>query len=240
MSTNPIWRLFVVVFAVGVMEKSSLGEDRESKFTQSPPWMSSVGEASDHLSLAADCLARGDDAGAATYLARHVASNPSQVIFRSQLADLLAKLDRLTAAQSQYESAIAHAQDGPKAAREQLVHFHTRLMEIARLREDSYAEHLHRGIGLCIVATRLTESGKLDDVERILIKAASALKEAQGRRPDDARPAWYLYLVWSKLDQPRPAEKCLQKAIAAAPLSSLTPVETRELFLASGRQTIAK
>jgi len=191
-------------------------------------------EPNDSLGLAADCLASGNDIGAATHLGRHVRANPTHVVFRAQLADILTRLDRLTEAQSQFETAIAYAQDGPKAARERLVHFHTRVMEIARQREDTFAEHLHRGIGLCIVATRLGESGKSDDVERILIKAAGALKEAHERRPDDARPLWYLYQVWTKLDQPRPAEKCLQKAIAAAPLSELTPAELRELHLIGG------
>ena len=161
----------------------------------------------DHLSLAADCLERGDDAAAAVHLERHVGENPDQIVFRARLADLLVRLDRLPAAQAQYEAAAAHAHDGPPAARRQLVHYHTRLMEIARSRGDDYAEHLHRGIGLYFVGRRLSDEGSTDEVERILCKAAAALKEAQAARPDEARPAWYLYCIWSHLDQPRPAER---------------------------------
>lgn len=208
--------------------------DRNPRTAADPP------NATDALSIAADCIVRGDDIGAATNLTRHLVSNPEQVVFRGQLADILARLDRLSEAQAQFESAVAYAQDGSKSARERLVHFHTRIMEIARLREDAYTEHLHRGIGLFIVATRLIESGKTDDVERILIKSAGALKEAQSKRPDEARPAWYLYQVWTKLDQPRPAEKCLQKAVATAPLSNLTDAESRDLFLATSALRVAK
>jgi hypothetical protein len=106
-------------------------------------------------------------------------------------------------------------------------------MEIARQREDAYAEHLHRGIGLYLVAGRIEDGAESDDVERLLCKAATALKEAQALRPDDARPAYYLYRVWLKLDQPRPAEKALRQALNAAPFCRLTPAESRELALAS-------
>jgi hypothetical protein len=188
--------------------------------------------APDHVSLAADCLERGDDAAAAGHLERHVGEHPDQVVFRARLADLLVRLDRLPAAQAHYEAAVAHAQDGPAAARRQLIHFHTRLMEIARLRDNAYAEHLHRGIGLYLVGCRLSEEGKPEEVERLMCKAAAALTEAEAARPDDARPAWYLSCVWSHLDQPRPADRALRKASAAAPFSRLTPAEARELALA--------
>jgi tetratricopeptide (TPR) repeat protein len=187
--------------------------------------------APDALSLAADCLDRGDDAGAVNHLEKHVGQHPDHVLFRAQLADLLARLDRLPEAQGHYETATAHAQDGPAAVRKHLVRYHTRLMEIARQRDDTYAEHLHRGIGLYLVAGRIEDGAESDDVERLLCKAATALKEAQSLRPDDARSAYYLYRVWLKLDQPRPAEKALRQALAAAPFSRLTPTEARELAL---------
>ena len=190
----------------------------------------------DHLSLAADCLERGDDAAAAVHLERHVGENPDQIVFRARLADLLVRLDRLPAAQAQYEAAAAHAHDGPPAARRQLVHYHTRLMEIARSRGDDYAEHLHRGIGLYFVGRRLSDEGSTDEVERILCKAAAALKEAQAARPDEARPAWYLYCIWSHLDQPRPAERALRQAIANAPFSRLSAAEARKLELIRGHR----
>jgi tetratricopeptide (TPR) repeat protein len=186
---------------------------------------------SDPLELAADCLERGDEAGAANHLCKYVRANPDQVVFRAQLADLLARLDRLPEAQSHYQAAAALAQDGP--ARDRLVHYHTRLMEMARLRGDEYAEHLNRGIGLYLVAMRLTDSDEKGDAERLLCKAAKALNEAQAHRPDDARTAWYLYRVWTQLEQPRPAERALRKAMGGAALSELTPTESRELAMAA-------
>jgi hypothetical protein len=171
---------------------------------------------------------------AAAHLERHVGGHPDQVVFRAQLADLLARLDRLPEAQAHLEAAAAYAQDGSPAARRELVHYHTRLMEIARLRDDVYAEHLHRGIGLYLVGRRMADKDA-GEAERLLCKAAAALKEAQAACPGDARPAWYLYRVWSQLDQPRPADRALRKAIAAAPFSRLTPAESRELTMA-GRE----
>jgi tetratricopeptide (TPR) repeat protein len=196
--------------------------------------------APDPLSLAADCLERGEDAAAVGHLENHIRAHPDQVIFRAQLADLLVRMDRLTDAQSHFELAASYAQDGPPAARRELVHYHTRLMELARRREDAFAEHLHQGIGLYLVAMRLASDGDAGDVERLMCKAAAALKEAQIARPDDARPAWYLYRVWSHLDQPRPADRALRQAVANAPFSQLTPSETRELALAGRPQSVTR
>jgi tetratricopeptide (TPR) repeat protein len=187
------------------------------------------------LGRAADCLERGDLPAAARHLEKHVVQHPDQVVFRAQLGDLLVRLEQLPEAQAHFETAAAQAQDGPPIVRKELVHYHTRLMEIAQLREDEYAERLHRGIGLYLVATGLvSRSADAADVERLMCKAAAALVEAQAKRPDDARPAWYLYRVWTYLEQPRPAAKALQQAVAAAPFSFLTPTESRELAMAKG------
>lgn len=197
--------------------------------------------APDALSLAADCLDRGDFSAAAGHLEKHVRQFPDQVIFRAQLGDLLVRLDRLPDAQAQFETVTAQAQDGPPIVRNELVHYHTRLMEIGVQRADEYAEYLHRGIGLYLVAVGL-EKREADpaDVERLLCKAAKALKDAQDRRPDDARAAWYLYRVWNQLDQPRPAAKALRQALAAAPFSALTPAEARELAVAGRAEVVVK
>ena len=96
-------------------------------------------------------------------------------------------------------------------------------------------------IGLYLVAVRLAErDGDPGEVERLLCKAALALQDAEAKRPDDARAAWYLYKVWSQLDQPRPAAKALRQAAAAAPFSTLTPVEARDLALASRPEVVLK
>ena len=187
----------------------------------------------DPLTLAADCLEQGDLPAACRHLAAHVRRHPDQVVFRAQLADLLARQDRLPEAQAHFEAAATQAQDGPPVVRRERVHFHTRLMEIAQKRGDEYAELLHRGIGLYLVAARLAErDADPGDVERLMCKAVKALAAAQEQRPDDARAAWYLYRVWTHLDQPRPAARALRQATAAAPFSTLTPAEARDLALA--------
>ena len=187
------------------------------------------------IALALDCLERGDNAAAVRYLKVHVTRHADQVLFRAQLAELLLGLNRFSEAQAEFEGVIACSQEGAPGTRSRLVHYHTRLMEIAREREDEYGEYLHRGIGLHLVACQLAGKGAsgAGDVERLQCKAAAALKEAQALRPEDARASWYLYRVWSQLDQPRPADKALHKAVATAPFSKLTPLEARELALVS-------
>jgi len=195
----------------------------------------------DPLTLAADCLERGDLPAAVGHLEAHVREFPDQVIFRAQLADLLARLERLPEAQAHFEAAAACAQDGPPVVQKERVHYHTRLMEIAQERHDEYAEHLHRGVGLYLVAARLVErDGDPAEIERLLCKAALALKDAQAKRPEDARAAWYLYKVWSQLDQPRPAAKALRQAAAAAPFSTLTACEARDLAMAFRPEVVLK
>jgi len=91
------------------------------------------------------------------------------------------------------------------------------------------------------VAARLADrDADPGDVERLLCKAALALQDAQAKRPDDARAALYLYRIWSRLDQPRPAAKALRQATAAAPFSALTPCEARDLALASRPEVVLK
>ena len=55
-------------------------------------------------------------------------------------------------ARDQFERFVADVQDDAALADEHLVHCHSRLMEIAEGEEDEYAEHLHRGIGLYLLA----------------------------------------------------------------------------------------
>jgi hypothetical protein len=185
----------------------------------------------DALELAADCLDRGDSVGAARHLARHVDRHPDQVLFRLQLAELLYEQERFADAGRHFETAVGYAQDGSPAVRKHLIHCHTRLMEVARVTADAYAERLHRGIGLYLVAVQLTGRTEAEEVERLLCKAAAELREAQAVRPADPRAAWYLYRVWVKLGQPRPAERALREARAGAGLADLTAIETRDLAL---------
>lgn len=192
------------------------------------------------IALALDSLERGDNAAAVRHLKEHVTRNADQLLFRAQLAELLLGMNRFAEAQVEFEAVIACSQEGSPGSRSRLVHYHTRLMEIAREREDEYGEYLHRGIGLHLVACQLASKGDSGEVERLQCKAAAALKEAQSHRPEDARVAWYLYRVWSQLDQPRPAEKALNKAVATAAFSKLTPLEARELALVGRPGSVLK
>jgi hypothetical protein len=109
-------------------------------------------------------------------------------------------------------------------------------MEIAELAEDDYGAHLHHGIALYLLACQRAPLPEDDDPnlspESLLCKAAGELMQARMERPDEARPCWYLFEVWSRLAQNQPASRWLRAAEAAAPFSSLTPAERRDLHLA--------
>jgi tetratricopeptide (TPR) repeat protein len=194
--------------------------------------------ARNHLSLAAAFLARGQDEQAAPHLAVYVEAQPDHLVVRAHYAELLLRLERRGEARVQFERFVAEVQDHETLARQHLVHCHSRLMEIAEGEEDEYAEHLHRGIGLYLLGcqrARLGESEGTLTAEGLLCKAAGELTMARLRRPDEARPWWYLYAVWAELAQQQPAARCLRAAAAAAPLSYLTPSEQRDLYLACRR-----
>src|SRR5262249_56555631 len=102
--------------------------------------------------------------------------------------------------------------------------------------EDSYGEHLHRGIGLYYLAVQraaLPEPGDELPPQALLCKAAGELSLARLERPDEARPLWYLHEIWGRLAQRQPALRALRAAAAAAPFSDLTAAEQRSLQLAS-------
>jgi hypothetical protein len=110
-------------------------------------------------------------------------------------------------------------------------------MEIAQDRDDAYAEHLHRGIGMVLLARQL-EAGAAGDedadviCERLLCKAAAELTKAAHVRPDEPRPHWYLVEVWTMLEQPQAAAKAMHQARERAALLPLPPAEHRALVLA--------
>jgi len=194
------------------------------------------GQARLHLSLAAACIERGDEDGAARHLAQYVAAFPEHRIVRFHYAELLLRLHRAQEAQTQFEQFVADVQDNPELASQHLVHCHSRLMEIAEANGDDYAEHLHRGIGLYLLACERAalpdpDEGELS-VESVLCKAAGELTMARMARRDEARPCWYLYVVWSRLAQRQPALRHLREADALAPFSHLTPAEKRDLEMA--------
>jgi predicted Zn-dependent protease len=191
----------------------------------------------DALGQAAACVEKGDEAGAAAHLGRHVKAHPEQVMIRAYLAEVLLKLNRLPEAQDQFERFTAEAQERGGPAAKHVLHCHTRLMEIAQRRDDEYGEHLHRGIGMVLLARRLDAAEAKEEAtpafrERLLCRASAELTTAGKLRLDEPRPHWYLREVWSRLEQSRPAERELAKAKALATLMPLPPAEQKELVVA--------
>src|SRR5262245_46542646 len=78
-----------------------------------PPELAAPAEADDDpLTLAAECLQRGEKAAAAAHLETHVSRHPDQPMFRAHLAELLWKLDRPGDARTHFERFVADAQEG--------------------------------------------------------------------------------------------------------------------------------
>ena len=192
-----------------------------------------------HLSLAAACLQKNNPDSACAHLARYVDANPDQPLVRARYAELLLRLGRLSEARTQFEELVCDSQEHPGAAGADPVHSHSRLMRIAEESRDAYDEHLHRGIGLFLLARKggtLPEPEQNVSAESLLFKSAAELTLAQFERPDEARPCWYLYQVWSRLGQRQPALCRLRQADAAAPFTSLTPAERCALERAYERE----
>jgi tetratricopeptide (TPR) repeat protein len=188
-----------------------------------------------HLSLAATFLEVGNDAAACPHLGVYVEARPEEYLMRAHYAELLYRLNKPAEAREQFTQFMAQAQEQGESAASSLIHCHSRLMEIAAKEDDAYGEHLNRGIGLLLLArarATVTDPDDAEDGEGLLCKAAGELTLAGMEQPDEARPCWYLFEVWSQLSQRQPAERWLRRADNAAPFSSLTPAEQRGLQLA--------
>jgi hypothetical protein len=180
--------------------------------------------------MAASCIERGQDAAAVTYLGRYVADNPDRVPVRAYFAELLFRRERFAEAKTEFAQFVGDAQQsGVETNR--LVHAHTRLMAIAAHEHDIYAEHLHRGIGLYLLATQ--QAGDEAAAESLFCKAAGELTLARNAKPQAARAHWYLHLVWTNLGQRKPAARTLAAAAERRLFSDLTPAERRDLTLAT-------
>jgi tetratricopeptide (TPR) repeat protein len=194
-----------------------------------------------YLSLAAAYLEQGLDDKACPHLATYLAARPDHLSIRLHFADLLMRLQRLPEARAEFERYVADAQEQGGPACRQLLHCHSQLMEIAETLEDAYEEHLQRGIGLFLLARERSSFPDPDGMlstEGLLCKAADELTRARQKRPEEARPCWYLSQVWFRLAQQHPAQRCLHQAEDAALSSWLTPGERRDLNQAL-RQTEA-
>jgi tetratricopeptide (TPR) repeat protein len=190
-----------------------------------------------HLSLAAAYLEQNDSDSARAHLAQYVAANRDQLPMRHCYAELLFQLHRLPEARTQFEALVCDSQASTSPAPD-LINCHGRLLSIALESRDGYNEHLHRGIGLFLLACKCGGMPEVDEapsVEGLLFKAAGELTRAHLQRPDEARPCWYLYEVWSRLGQRQPALCRLREADAAAPFTFLTPAERCSLCLAQER-----
>jgi tetratricopeptide (TPR) repeat protein len=191
-----------------------------------------------HLSLAAAYLEKGDQERACPHLALYLRACPRHVIVRAHYAELLLRLHRRDEARAEFRRFAADAQEQEERYGKQMIHCHSRLMELAEAAEDEYDEHLHRGIGLFLLAREQEGSHDPDagpDPESLLCRAAAELTLARAEQPDQAQPCWYLYEVWSHLAQTRAALRCLRDADQSAPFSYLTAQEQAGLALACQR-----
>ena len=188
-----------------------------------------------HLSIAAAYVEMNNLEAACPSLGRYLAANPKQLLIRARYAELLARIRHLQEAKVEYERFISDAQENGGPATQQLIHCHTRLVEIAEEGNDEYSEHLHRGIGLYLIARKrsnLPESNGELPCESLLCKAAAELTLAHQERPRQAKPNWYLYEVWTMLGQRHPAVCRLRQAHALEAFADLTPSESGSLTLA--------
>jgi tetratricopeptide (TPR) repeat protein len=186
----------------------------------------------DSLTRAAECLDRGDNAGALPHLRAHVRAHPGAVMIRAHLAEVLYRLGKADEARTQFERVVADAQPLSGGARKLLVHWHTRIMEIAQAANDDYAENLNRGIGLVLLVRRWdAEPGRRDEAaaERTLVKALAALRAAREARPDDARANLYIADALERLGQVSAARAARHAARAALPDASVTDTERERM-----------
>src|SRR5690349_12907755 len=119
----------------------------------------------DALTRAADCLDRGDEAGAVPHLRAYVAAHPDALMVRAHLAELLWRQGRADEARGQFERFVEDAQRAAGPARDHLAQGHARLMAIAEAAGDAYREELHRGIGLLLLVEKWdADPGRRDEV----------------------------------------------------------------------------
>jgi tetratricopeptide (TPR) repeat protein len=178
------------------------------------------------LKKAAASLDASDPQSAATYLREYLHQHPTHAAIRLHLAEVLEQLGQKAEATTAFEEYIADAQQqGPPADRH-LVRAHTRLVELATASGNTYAYHLHRGIGLLVLAGETEQDAVTDaTTQRLVCRSIRELEMARKIRPDDARPHWYLHLAWSRLGQSQPALTHLARARDSAPFSNLTSAE---------------
>jgi len=185
----------------------------------------------DSLALAAECLSRGDESAACDHFEMYLREHPDQPVFRVQLADLLLKAGKLERARFHYDRFVADARECGRPLWVQLVEAHTRLMELAALDDDPFAEALHRGLGLLVLVEQQDADPHRDEAfrEQVLCKAAKALSEAKRLRPNDARVRLYLAEVYAKMGNAHGADAERRAARNANRPGALAPSDQRRL-----------
>lgn len=198
------------------------------------PGTAAPGADDDPLTLAAECLQRGDDSGACQHLDAYVRRHPDQPAFRAQLGELLAKTGQLESARYHLERFAADAQD-IAALRGQLVQCHTRLMELARDADDPFGEEFHRGVGLLLLVEQRGDDLGEPLREELLCKALKALTAAKTLQPECARVRLYLADAHERLGNRSGAESERSAARNAARPGALAPAEQRRLAIPAAR-----
>lgn len=188
-------------------------------------------EPADLLTLAAECMQRGDEPAAAAHLDAYVRAHPDQLMFRAHLAELLLRVDRPADAKAHFERFVAGAQAATGPPHDHLVHCHTRLMEIGQKTDDRFAELFHRGVGLVLLAADADD----DTREEILCQALRALVEAKELRPTDPRVQLYLADAHDLAGNRRAADVARAAARNLGRPGALTPTESARLGLSAGR-----
>lgn len=189
-----------------------------------------------HLSMAAACLAQGNDSIAAIHLKICLELEPGNVIVRQNYADLLLRMNQLEEARDQFNLFVKDTQQFGEQANRHMIHAHSRLMAISEQLGDAYEEHLNRGIGLYLLALEKTKKEQKEvpddqNLEALLFRAAGELTQARLTRNDQVRPCWYLYLVWNKLACSQPAQRWYRITAQDASVECLTPREFQDFHL---------
>jgi tetratricopeptide (TPR) repeat protein len=189
------------------------------------------------LPQASQALEAGDHAQACELLRAYAERHPESKHARAFYAEVLAKLGNATEASVEFEKAVARLQEDKSVDLALIVHCHGRLLDLADDDADEFHVHLHRGLGLYWLAQQKRRGDEPADAlptESILCKAALELTAAHWLMPSEARPTWYLSLIWRQLGQSAAAQRWLHETCAASHFSYLTPRERAELHFRLG------